>query len=239
MKALVYRELMRSRRVVIYTLITSVSAALLFILVALSFRVGNLALLPQDMRDKFFELNNTVSLPLMAFLAGIIMMSAASSDCESSRLWRMFRTSTPVTPLKFAAAKYIMLGCWLLVSAVCAFLFSWLFCLAADIQFTQGNFAAAVGCIEAVLLFSVVYQVIQAFTRASKDKAGLVLAAVFLVPIAVVGLFCTENNIDLGITTEKLTELCVALLPFTPLILAGIFGAGVLLTSAAYKRREK
>ena len=239
MKALVYRELMRSRRVVIYTLITSVSAAVLFILVALSFRVGNLALLPQDMRDKFFELNNTVSLPLMAFLAGIIMMTAASSDSESSMLWRMFRTSTPVTPLKFAGAKYLMLGCWLLVSVLCASLFSCLFCLAADIRFTLDNFAAAVGCIEVVLIFSVVSQVIQAFMRASKDKAGLVLAAVILVPIAVVGFVCTENNIDLGITPEKLTELCVMLLPFTPLVLAVIFGAGLLLTAAAYKRREK
>ena len=54
MKALVYRELVRSRRVVIYTLITSVSAALLFILFALSFRVGNFALLPQIIREKAF-----------------------------------------------------------------------------------------------------------------------------------------------------------------------------------------
>ena len=239
MKALVYRELMRSRRVVIYTLITSVSAAVLFILAALSFRVGNLALLPQDMRDKFFELNNTVSLPMMAFLAGIIMMSAISTDSENNRLWRMFRTSTPVTPLKFAGAKYLMLCCWLLVSVVCASLFSWLFCLAADIKFTLENFATAVGCIEAVLLLSVVNQVIQAFTRASKDKAGLVLAAVFVVPVMVVGYVTTANDIDLGITPEKLTELCVTLLPFTPLILAVIFGAGVLLTAAAYKRREK
>lgn len=239
MKALVYHELMRSRRMVIFTLFASVMEALLFILVALSFRTGNLALLPQDMRDKFFELNNTVSLPLMAFLAGIIMMSAASADSESSRLWRMFRTSTPVTPLKFAGAKYIMLGCWLLVSIVCAFLFSWLFCLAADIQFTKGNFAAAVGCIEVVLIFSVVSLVIQSFMRASKDKAGLVLAAVILVPIAVTGFVCTENDIDLGITPEKLTDLCATLLPFTPLIVAGIFGAGLLLTTAAYKRREK
>ena len=81
MKALVYRELMRSRKVVIYTLITSVSAAVLFILVALSFRTGNLALLPQDMRDRFFELNNSVSLPLLAFLAGIILMSAKATGC--------------------------------------------------------------------------------------------------------------------------------------------------------------
>ncbi len=239
MKALVYRELVRSRKVVIYTLITSVSVSALFILVALSFQVGNLALLPQAMRDSFFELNNTVSLPLLAFLGGIIMMSAVSADSESSRLWRMFRKSTPITPLKFAGAKFLMLGFWLLVSIVCAFLFSWLFCLAADIQFTLGNLATAVGCLEAVLFLTVVFQVVQAFMRTSQDKAGLVLAAVFLVPVAVVGFVCTENGIDLGITPDKLTELCVTLLPFTPLILAGIFGAGVLLTAVAYKRREK
>ena len=239
MKALVYRELVRSRRVVIYAFITSVLAALMFILMALSFRVGNFALLPQIMRDKAFELITAVSPPLLALIGGINMMSAASADNESDRMWRMFRKSTPVPPLKFAVAKYLMLCCWLLVSVVCAFLFSWLFCLAADIQFTLENFATAVGCIEAVLLLSVIYQVIQAFLRASKDKAGLILAAVFVVPVMVVGLYCTDNDIDLGITPEKLTELCVTLLPFTPLILAGVFGAGILLTTAAYQRREK
>ena len=239
MKALVYRELMRSRKKVIYTLFTSVSVALLFILVALSFRVGNFAMLPQIMREKAFEVINTSSLPMMALMGGFIMMSAASSDSEGDRLWRMFRKSTPVTPLKFAAAKYIMLGCWLLLSIVCAFLFSWLFCLAADIQFTLDNFAMAVGCIEVVLVITVLFQVIQAFMRTSHDKAGLVITAVILVPIAVTGLVCTENNIDLGITPEKLTEQCVMLLPFTPLIAAGIIVAGVLLTTAAYKRREK
>lgn len=239
MKALVYRELVRSRKVVIYTLITSVSVSALFILVALSFRVGNLALLPEYIREKFFELNNTVSLPLLAFLGGIIMMSAVSADSESSGLWRMFRKSTPITPLKFAGAKYLMLGCWLLVSMVCSFLFSWLFCLAADIPFTLETAAVAVGLLEAVLLLTVIFQEIQAFMRVSQDKAGLVIAAVFILPVAVVGMYTTENNIDLGITPEKLTELCVTLLPFTPLILAGIFGAGVLLTATAYKRREK
>ena len=239
MKALVYRELVRSRRVVIYTLITSVSAALLFILFALSFRVGNFALLPQIIREKAFEVINTTSLPMMALMGGFIMMSAASSDSEGDILWRMFRKSTPVTPLKFAAAKYIMLCCFMLLSVAFAFIFSWLFCLAADIRFTVENLSVAVVCIEMVLLFSVLFQVLQAFMRSSRDKAGLVITAVILVPIAVVGLVCTENDIDLGISSEKLTELCVTLLPFTPLITVGIFVAGVLLTTAAYKRREK
>lgn len=239
MKFLVYREFARSRRVVFYSLFTSLMTSVLFILVALSFRVGNLALLPQFVHDKFFEMNNTVSLPLLALLSGITMMSAASTDSESCRLWRMFKKSTPVTPLKFAGAKFIMLGCYLLLSLVCAFVLSLLFCLAADIQFTLETAAAAVGLIEAVLFISVVFQVMQAFMRTSQDKAGLILAAVFIVPVMVVGLYSTENNIDLGITPEKLWELCVTLLPFTPLILAVIFTAGLSLTTIAYKRREK
>ncbi len=239
MKALVCRELLRSRRVVIYSLVGALSASLLFILVALSFRVGNLTLLPDDIREGFFDLNNSVSLPLMAFLSGMPMLSAASADSESDRLWRMFRKSTPVTPLKFSGAKYIMLGCRFLLSLVCAFLLSWLFCLAADIPFSLETAATALGYVEAVLVLSVVFQVMQSFLRASGDIVGLIMVGIIVMPISIIGVYSTENEIDLGISADKIAEQCVTLFPFTLLILAVIFGVGLLLTAAAYKRREK
>ncbi len=239
MRFLVCRELIRSRKVVAFSYFGAMAGGILFILIALSFRVGNLALLPQDIRDGFNNINNSASLPLMAVLSGMSMASAASTDTEDRALWRMFRKSTPVTPLKFAAAKYITTFIYLLISFVSAVLLSVLFCAAAEIPVTLEVCAVMAACVEATLLFSVTMQVIQAVARSSGDKAGLIITAVLVVPFAAIGLFLTANDIDPGITPESLKSLCVNIFPFTPLILAVIFAAGIFLTAAAYKRREK
>jgi len=239
MKFLVYRELIRSRKIVLFSFDGAMAGGILFILIALSFRVGNLALLPQTVHDEFNKINNSVSLPMLALLSGMPMISAASSETEDRELWRMFRRSTPVTPLKFAAAKYIALLIYLLASFAGAFLVSAVFCAAADIALTFEDCAVIVFCVEAALQFSVAMQVIQAAMRSSGDKAGLILTIILVVPFSVIGLFCTANDIDPGVSPESFVSLCALILPFTPLILAVIFAAGIFLTSAAYKRREK
>lgn len=239
MRFLVYRELIRSRKAVLFSYDAALAGGILFILIALSFRVGNLALLPQNIHDEFNKINNSVSLPMLALLSGIPMASAASSDTEDKELWRMFRKSTPVTPLKFAAAKYITLLIYLLMSFAGAFLLSALFCAAADIALTADDCAVIAVCVEVALLFSVAMQIIQAAMRSSGDKAGLVLTASIVVPFFIIGLFCTANDIDPGVTPESFRSFCTLILPFAPLIIAVIFAAGIFLTAASYQRREK
>ncbi len=239
MRFLVYREFIRTRKAVLFSYDAAMAGGILFILVALSFRVGNLALLPQFIHDEFSKINNSVSLPMLALLSGIPMASAAASDSEDKELWRMFRKSTPVTPMKFAAAKYITLLIYLIMSFAAAFLISALFCTAADIALTVDDCAVIVVCVEVTLLFSVVMQIIQAALRSSGDKAGLILTSVIVVPFFAIGLFCTANDIDPSITPESFRSFCTLILPFAPLIIAVIFAAGIFLTAASYKRREK
>ncbi len=239
MKYLVYRELIRSRKAVMFGYFGAMAGGILLILVALSFRVGNLAMLPADIREGFDKINNGASLPMLAILSGMSMSSAASSDTEGFGLWRTFRRSTPVSPLKFAAAKYITLFIYLIISFVSALILSVLFCAAAEIPLTLEVFAVMTACVEATLLFSAAMTVIQAAFRSSGDKAGLILTAALVVPFSVIGTFLTVNEIDPGITPESVTGFCADILPFSPLILAGIFAAAIFLTAAAYKRREK
>lgn len=239
MRFLVYRELIRSRKAVMFGYFGAMAGGILLILVALSFRVGNLAMLPTDIREGFDKINNGASLPMLAILSGISMSLAVSSDTEGFGLWRMFRRSTPVSPLKFAAAKYITLFIYLIISFVSALLLSVLFCAAAEIPLTLEVFAVMTACVEATLLFSAAMTVIQAAFRSSGDKAGLILTTALVVPFSATGMFLTANDIDLGITPESMTKLCVDILPFSPIILAVIFAAGIFLTAAAYKRREK
>ncbi len=240
MRFLVYRELIRSRKAVVFGYFGAMAGGILLILVALSFRIGNLAMLPSDIREGFDKINNGASLPMLAILSGMSMSSAAaSSDTEGFGLWRMFRRSTPVSSLKFAAAKYITLFIYLIISFVSALILSVLFCAAAEIPLTLEVFAVMTACVEATLLFSAAMTVIQAAFRSSGDKAGLILTAALVVPFSVIGTFLTVNEIDPGITPESVTGFCADILPFSPLILAVIFAAAIFLTAAAYKRREK
>lgn len=239
MKYLVYRELIRSRKAVVFGYFGAMAGGILLILIALSFRVGNLSLLPSDIREGFDKINNGASLPMLAILSGMSMSSAVSSDTEGFGLWRMFRRSTPISPLKFAVAKYITLFIYLIISFVSALILSVLFCAAAEIPMTLGIFAVMAACVEATLLFSAAMTVIQAAFRSSGDKAGLILTAALVVPFSVIGTFLTVNEIDPGITPESMTGFCVNILPFSPIILAVIFAAAIFLTAAAYKRREK
>lgn len=239
MKGLVYQEFLRSRKALIFGTIGAVAVAGLFILTALSFRFGNLALLPKVAYEGFFNIISTVSLPLIAFISGITVQSASSADSEANLLQRMFRKSTPITPFRYAAAKFILMSCYLVLGLALAYGLSTAFCAALEIPFAVENCATMFACVEIILLFSVLMTVLQVFLHASRDKAGLHLLIIFGVPFAVVGLIMTLNNVELNLSFDDILRFCTTIFPFSPLIIAGIIAAGLFLTTAAYKRREK
>ncbi|MCI7758572.1 MAG: hypothetical protein MSH49_00935 [[Eubacterium] saphenum] len=239
MKGLVYQEFLRSRKALIFGIIGAIAVASLFILTALSFRFGNLALLPKVAYEGFFNIISTVSLPLLAFISGITVQSASSADSEANLLQRMFRKSTPITPFKYAAAKFILMSCYLVLGLALAFGLSTAFCAALETPFTVENCATMFACVEIILLFSVLMTIFQVFMHASRDKVGLILLLVFLAPIMIVGLIMTLNNIELNLSFDDILRFFTTIFPFSPLIIAVILGGGLFLTTAAYKRREK
>lgn len=239
MKGLVYQEFLRSRKALISGVIFAVAVAALFILTALSFRFGNLALLPKIAYEGFFNIISTVALPLLALVSGITIQSACSADSESSLLSRMFRKSTPITPFRYAAAKFILMSLYFVLGLGLAFGLSQALCAALEIPFATENIAIMFACIELDLLFGMLMTITQAFLHASHDKAGLHLLIIFIIPIAVIGLIMTLNNIEIGISPEAIADFFTTIFPFSPLIIAVILAAGLLLTTAAYKRREK
>lgn len=239
MKGLVYQEFLRSRKALIFGTIGAIAVASLFILTALSFRFGNLALLPKVAYEGFFNIISTVALPLVAFISGITVQSASSADSESNLLQRMFRKSTPITPFKYAAAKFILMSGYLVLGLALAFGLSTAFCAALEIPFATENIATMFACVEIILLFSVMMTVLQTFLHASRDKVGLILILIFIAPIMVVGLIMTLNNIELNLSFDDILRFCTTIFPFSPLIIAVILGVGLFLTTAAFKRREK
>ena len=104
--ALLYRELLLCRKVLITYLITSLIFLLIPVLVILSLRYGNLTMLPEfivaDLRA-----NNDLILVLCAVLSPcmLVMSLSESSVFDAQIKWDRFRRSTPVKPAQMALAK--------------------------------------------------------------------------------------------------------------------------------------
>ena len=79
MKWLIYSELERSRKSAVLSVIFAVLAVGIFVLIALSFNYGNLGKLPIEAKESFFDMNNSVSVPLIAIISGFIIEVLISS----------------------------------------------------------------------------------------------------------------------------------------------------------------
>ena len=107
--ALLYRELLLCRKVLITYLITSLIFLLIPVLVILSLRFGNLTMLPEfivaDLRA-----NNDLILVLCAVISPcmLVMSLSESSVFDAQIKWDRFRRSTPVKPAQMALAKYVL-----------------------------------------------------------------------------------------------------------------------------------
>lgn len=99
MKWLIYSELERSRKSGVLSVIIAVIAVGIFVLIALSFNYGNLGKLPIEAKESFFDMNNSVSVPLIAIISGFIIDAAIDRSREDNLCYRLFRRSTPISPL--------------------------------------------------------------------------------------------------------------------------------------------
>lgn len=93
MKWIIYSELARSRKSAVLSVIFAVLAVGIFVLIALSFNYGNLGKLPIEAKESFFDMNNSVSVPLIAIISGFIIDAVIDgaekpicvTDCSAAR----------------------------------------------------------------------------------------------------------------------------------------------------------
>ncbi len=223
MKWIIYSELARSRKSAVLSVIFAVLAVGIFVLIALSFNYGNLGKLPIEAKESFFDMNNSVSVPLIAIISGFIIDAAIDGSREADLCYRLFRRSTPISPLKYSAVNVIMMSIYLVIGL--------------GLAFTAEHAAAIFFCIEVVLMMNVIMMILQASLRLSKDKAGITMVFMFCVPMFLIFLITQGTAFD--ISPEDISAFFLKLFPFSPLIILGLLAACLFLTAAGIKRREK
>ena len=232
--ALLYRELLLLRKSLTTYLIMTFIYCLMPVLVILSIRYGNLAMLPEHFLNNIRG-GNDLMLKLFAVISPCMLSSAASESAvfDTQIKWDRFRRSTPVTPLRMALAKYALVSILLVLSVVVAVGMIGLCTSLLGTSMTKTDIAMIMALITIINMMCVVSQTFIMLFR-SVDKGMLAMLG-----CSVAVSFLAYEKLGANITVDRLLSGAEALLPLTPVILMGILLLGCGLTTFIYARREK
>ena len=231
--ALLYREYVICKKALLTALISVPIFSALPILMALSLRYGNMAMLPSNIvsdiraNDDLLLKLNTVIVPCMLYLS---VVETAIHDVMPK--WEHFRRSTPVSPMRMALAKYAFYAIILAVSFLLAVAALWFFTLATDISMLKTDFALILLLITPICILSVSAQFFITLFR-SVDKGMLAMMASLALPAL---LYANPNR---STTAEIVLAFAERNLPVFPVIMVIVLVIGFVLTTLLYKRRER
>ena len=231
--ALIYREYLICKKSLLIAAFSALLFSVMPILFALSFRYGNLAMLPASIVSDI-RANHDILLKIFAVITPcmLCMTVAEASIHDIMSKWDCFRRSTPVSPARMALAKYAFYAIVIGISFLLAVIALALFCLAMNISILKTDIAVILLLITAIYMASVVAQVYVMLFR-STDKGMLALIATIAAPIV---LLSKESN---HFTAESILGFAEESLFLFPVLLAVIWLMGFALTSLLYKRRAK
>ena len=232
--ALLCRELLLCRKSLMTHMVSTLIFTMMPILVILSLRYGNLAMLPEHIVADI-RANNDLMLTLYAVICPsmLVMAVAESAVFDTQIKWDRFRRSTPVTPLRMALAKYALVSILLVLSAVVAVGMIGLCTSLLGTSMTKTDISMIMALITIINMMCVVSQTFIMLFR-SVDKGMLAMLG-----CSVAVFFLIPREWGANITADRLLSGAEALLPWTPVILMGILFLGVVLTTVIYARREK
>lgn len=237
-KCLVMREFYMCRKSVIPGLIAFMAFAGLVILLQLSFKVGNLALLPQEFGAEFLEMFQTICFFPVALANVVLDGTARSSADEGAAKWKRFRLATPVHPVRFAAAKYTIMVIQLMVSVLLVGIYVKIVDVMKVVTVDKDFVAISMMIFLVMIIYAVAMQVLSMFF-CSVDKAGMVLMGVGL---ACMVLFFSDIETGAGadkLLYEQFVNFCRSFMLYVPLCIVATFATGFGATTMLYKRREK
>ena len=239
---LLFREWYMAKNKVILYLAMIAAVFALCILALLSFEYGNLALLEEQIKaDVYAQVVPIVKLyPMIA--AGMLCAAVGESAIyDEKKLWKYFSKSTPVTCFRIAGAKYTLMA----MAAVAGLLLSLGFILGMNLVMktpAQNDLPLSLVMFSLVVLMSVILQ-LGGQTTGSADKAGIIMAAVFLVGVVGLAYFFKTKELPQEATIAERITMFLPDLPTSAVIAAvvivGSLAAGFVCSAMLYKRGEK
>ncbi|MBQ3256861.1 MAG: ABC-2 transporter permease [Oscillospiraceae bacterium] len=229
--ALLYREYAVCTKTLGICAITSLIFTLFPILIALSLRFGNLAMLPASIIGEI-RVHNDIMLKLYAVICPCMLSLSVSETSVNDTMskWDHFRRSTPVSPARMALAKYVFLAIMVAVSLICAIAALAAFSVCMDTSISRSDMGLILLSITIILIMSILAQLFIMLLR-SVDKGMLAMIAALAVPI-----FLMQKQLP-SISIEGVLSFAADYLSLFPVIIGMTMVMGFCLTTLLYKRR--
>lgn len=238
---LVYREAVMSLKYMKHALTGSVGTIIVFLLFRLSLKCGNLALLFADDSESM-----SIASPILfgldftpVVMLGAMLVCLAESDAhETAAVWRRFRMTLPVSPWKYALAKFTFVAIILAAAMVLGIVYMAISCSISGTAFDGRMIGMILVILTMMLAFAMLMKIL-VFVFGSMEKASV--AAVIISLFAVAPIMFREDrneapNLD---AMNNLFDKAAKLAPFMPLIMIGLLGLGYVATALMLKRRER
>lgn len=239
-KGLLFREFFIIRKLMVLNLASFALIAAISLLILLSFRIGNLALLPENIKAELTKgFGVPIDLVITVFAGTLVWGCAEAVMRDEFPAWQIFRRTTPVSPWRFALARSIVLAGSCVLGLVCVFLYELFYCAIRDERLNEEKIAVVLVVFALQTVLGVIFQLAVMWLH-SRDKAGIVICALMCSTIIFFSsLTVTSDGDVLKWLRVSGTEVAKRLLPFMPLIFLGILLAGYVCSGFLLKRREK
>lgn len=237
-KCLVMREFYMCRKNIIPLFLLFVGLAGLVFLLQLSFKVGNLTLLPKEFRADFIEMFKTVCFFPVAISNCMLEGMSVTSAVEGETKWKRFRLASPVKPIRLAAAKYTMMLILFAFSTLLVVVYIKVIDVMNVITVDKDFVAICLMLFLVMIVFEVATQVLAMFFG-SVDKAGMtIMGVLFACMFLFMGNVQPWSDAN-AVIYEQMVGFCRGFMGYVPVCIVAVFAAGFGATTMLYKRREK
>lgn len=250
---LVYRELYLCRKNIIINLVIFAGFAAFGLMLLLSFYYGNigkiLSWILVDGRGNMFPdaqetyermrsgLFSTMKLTPVVMTMGIAITTTDIAAKDTMTAWHRYVHCTPVTPLRYAAVKTTVNVIMVAASFVLGVLYMFIIGIISGESITYRDTSLLVFILMILTVFGVIGQTF-ILLLGNRDKG--MMASMGLIMLAVWGFAYSVRNDDTDMDGfDAFMNAAETLLPYSPLILAGLFALLFAALYFIYRRREK
>ena len=241
LKYLVYRDFFLARKTIFINAVLGLFLMVFGILVSLSSKYGNLALVPESYQEILDDMMFMFScfLPVYA-CAGVGVSVIETMQFECDKKWRSFRLTTPVSGYMYALARYIVILGAVSVCMGIALLYMWGNSLIIGEPVSGNSIAFMFVLTFYFMMFSLLMQILIQLLG-SADRAGIAMV-ILMVPAMFGVMSYVEKHMLIPVdepVMPVLVNLCAKNLPKVSVIFVIVLVISFILTAKLYKRREK
>lgn len=238
---LVYREAVMALKYLKSSITGFMSISVMFLLFRLSMVCGNLASV-FDFGEEVGAIVNPMLIGLdftpVVMLGAMLMSLAESDEHETAVGWRRFRMTLPVSPWKYALAKFTFVAIIFAAAMVLGIIYMAISCSISGTAFDGRMIGMILVILTMMLAFAMLMKIL-VFIFGSMEKAGVASVIISLFAVAPIMFRKDRNEAPNLNAMNELFDKAAKLAPFMPLIMIGLLGLGYVVTALMLKRRER